>query len=147
MPNGTIDITIRPLVAADAAAAAHLITELSYPTTTEEMAERLSTILALPDFAAFIAECDGNPVGMIGLQITPSFETNGKVGRIQVLVVDQRKRSMRVGRKLIAHAEAYIVSRGGDRAVLTCANRRKDAHRFYDAIGYDRTGIRFTRKL
>lgn len=147
MPTGNIDITIRPLLVADAAAAAHLITELSYPTTPDEMAARLSAILPRQDFAAFIAEHDGQPVGMIGLQITPSFEIDANVGRILVLVVDQRKRSMRVGRKLIAHAEAYITSRGGERAVLTCANRRKDAHRFYDGIGYDRTGIRFSRKL
>jgi GNAT superfamily N-acetyltransferase len=45
------------------------------------------------------------------------------------------------------YMERWCKDRGADRIVLTSANRRLDSHKFYDAIGYERTGIRFSRWL
>ena len=123
------------------------MTELGYATKTSEMSERLQSILANPYFATLVA-VDGDEVfGMIGLFAHASYEHNDVSGRILALIVAERFRRRGIARDLIAEAERYFLGRKIRRVVVTTRLDRTNAHRFYEAAGYTRTGFRFGKEL
>ena len=52
-----------------------------------------------------------------------------------------------IGGLLIHHAEDWCRERGAERITLTSGSHRVDAHKFYAALGYDQTGVRFNKSL
>jgi N-acetylglutamate synthase-like GNAT family acetyltransferase len=46
---------------------AHLVTELGYPSSTEDMGRRFEGISADPSYATLVAEGEGKVLGMVGL--------------------------------------------------------------------------------
>ena len=52
-----------------------------------------------------------------------------------------------VGRELIRFAEDYLAQKKVGRIVLTSRFTREDAHKFYESLGYVRTGLRFMKEL
>lgn len=59
------EIRVRDYADGDVAALARLVTELGYPTSVEQMSQRMARIKR-NDFATFVAEAAGHVVGMIG---------------------------------------------------------------------------------
>ena len=140
-------MTLRPAVLADSQAVAALMTQLGYPAAPIEIERRLARLLAHPDYAAVVAETGGELAGLILLHLEQGLEYDSAYCRVMGLVIDERWRGRGLGRHLMDHAEQWCKDRGGDRVLLTSANRRDDAHKFYDAIGYERTGVRFAKWL
>lgn len=138
-------ITIRPFATGDATGVARLITELGYPSEAANMAARMSTIVARPDFATFVADAGGLVVGVLGAQVSPSYEHDAPAGRIVALVIGEGWRGSGVGRRLVAAAEAWMIGKGADRVAVTSHVRRADAHAFYLRLGYAQTGLRFAK--
>jgi ribosomal protein S18 acetylase RimI-like enzyme len=131
----------------DALSLAELMTQLGYRTTTREMSERLRAILCDSNFATFVAVTDDEICGMIGLSVSRSYEHNDRTGRIVALVVAEGMRKRGIGRDLIAAAENYFRGQQIMRVVLNTRFTREEAHRFYEALGYVRTGFRFAKQL
>ncbi|HYV66355.1 MAG TPA: GNAT family N-acetyltransferase, partial [Myxococcales bacterium] len=52
-----------------------------------------------------------------------------------------------VGRDLVAVAEAFARDCGCERLELTSAAHRREAHRFYEKLGYSPRPVRFTKDL
>ena len=52
----------------DIEALANLMTELGYPTSTQEMGRRFAEISADPSYGALVAEQEGKVLGMVGLR-------------------------------------------------------------------------------
>jgi len=103
-----------------------------------------------PASAAYVAEADGEVLGVIAVHTCPFFERAGSWGRIVALVVDEHARGKGVGGELVAAAEEFARSRGCLRMEVTSSDRRVDAHAFYQGRGYDlQTGksSRFLRDL
>lgn len=123
------------------------MTELGYLTSASEMKERLRAILADSQFATFVAVEDGEVCGMIGLFAHHSYEHNDFSGRVLALVVAERFRRCGIARDLISKAERYFLDRKIRRVVITARLSRSTAHRFYEAMGYTETGIRFGKEL
>lgn len=67
--------------------------------------------------------------------------------RITALVVDENARGRGVGQALISAAEEAALATGCVRIEATSARRRKDAHRFYDRLGYARDTLHFVKIL
>jgi len=145
--EGDIDLTIRHAQLGDAAVLAQLMCELGYETTTAEMSQRLKSILSDPRYSTTVAEIDGKLCGMIGTLTHISHEHNDLSGKIVALVVSKKQQRSGVGRALIAAAENDFARRNVTRVTLTTRFERDKAHRFYEALGYDRTGLRFAKKL
>jgi ribosomal protein S18 acetylase RimI-like enzyme len=142
-----VALTIRDASLSDAPALASLMYELGYETTTAEMRQRLKSILSDAGFRTFVAEIDGQVCGMIGTLAHASHEHNDFSGKIIALVVSKKQRRRGIGCALIAAAEKDFAERGVTRVSLTTRFTRKEAHQFYETLGYKRTGFRFGRNL
>ena len=140
-------MTFRSVQLSDAPAVAALMTQLGYPSTPQDSQRRLTRMLAHADYAGVVAESDDEVVALVLVHLEHGLEYDAIYGRIMGLVVDDRWRGRGLGKQLMQHVERWCKDRGADRIVLTSANRRLDSHKFYDAIGYERTGIRFARWL
>jgi ribosomal protein S18 acetylase RimI-like enzyme len=147
MPDLDANVRIRDVKLTDASALAALMCELGYETTREEMTARLKSILLDPRYSTFVAEIDNQVCGMIGTLTHASYEHTDPSGKIIALVVVQRLRRSGSGRALIAAAEKDFVNRNVTRVTLTTRFERDEAHRFYEALGYSRTGFRFAKNL
>jgi GNAT superfamily N-acetyltransferase len=142
---------IRRARATDAAAVNELLQQLGYPqegfATT---ASRIRTWDDDPSSAAYVADADGNVLGLVAVHVCPFFERAGSWGRIVALVVSEQARCQGVGGQLVAAAQSFAARRGCVRMEVTSAVRRQDAHEFYRRCGYiDQTGrsSRFLRDL
>jgi GNAT superfamily N-acetyltransferase len=111
------------------------------------MGNRLSQILAHPEYATFVAQAGADVVGLVGASLSFYYEQNGVNGRILVLVVDEEFRGRGVGAALLEAAEGWLSERGAATAILTSRHQRVDAHRFYQRQGYTNTGIRLVKPL
>jgi ribosomal protein S18 acetylase RimI-like enzyme len=131
----------------DAPTLAPLMCELGYETTNTEMRQRLKSILIDARFRTFVAEIDNTVCGMIGTLTHASHEHNDLSGKIIALVVSKKRRRTGIGRALIAAAEKDFAKRRVTRMSLTTRFTREEAHRFYEALGYSRTGFRFAKSL
>jgi ribosomal protein S18 acetylase RimI-like enzyme len=148
LPNERLfDLTIRAGEMNDAAAIAQLMCELGYETTTSEMQMRLERIATDERLRTFVAVCDGKVCGMIGTLTYPSIEHNDFSGRIVALVIKSTMRRRGIGRALITLAEKDFAQRGIRRVALNTQLARKDAHKFYESLGYERNGWRFVKQL
>ena len=124
---------IRPMNAADAALVADLTTQLGYPTSAEETAERLDALDG--PHAALVAEEDGRAVGWVHVALVTSLVSSVKAD-IGGLVVAEGHRSSGIGAELLAAAEAWAHERGATRMVVRSRIARERAHRFYEREGY-----------
>ena len=148
LPNERLcDLTIRPAVMSDAAALAQLMCELGYETTKSEMQMRIQRIATDERYRTFVAVGDGKVCGMIGILTYQSIEHNDLSGRIVALVILSTKRRRGIGRALIATAEKDFAERGIRRVALNTRLTREDAQKFYESLGYERNGFRFTKDL
>jgi GNAT superfamily N-acetyltransferase len=141
------DVFIREAKSTDAPELATLMCELGYQTTRAEMQTRLQSILKNPAYETFVAEMNGELCGMIGLHCYASYNHNDPSGRIVAMVVSTTARRRGVGRALIRAAEEYFAKRKISRVTLTTRFERESAHRFYEKLGYARTGFRFGKNL
>lgn len=138
----------RPATAADATAIARLLTQLGYPTTTDEARIRLDAIAdAAPMDRVIVAELDGRVVAVMTLHLVPELHRARPNGRVTALVVDEAVRGRGVGRKMMEEAERIFRADGAGILELTSNMRRADAHRFYEKLGYQRTSFRFAKEL
>jgi len=127
---------IRPMTGADAPFVADLTTQLGYPSTAEEAAERLASLAERPtEHAALVAEEDGNAVGWVHVALVPALAMD-LTADIGGLVVDDAHRSGGIGAELLAAAEAWAREHGAARMVVRSRIARERAHQFYERKGY-----------
>jgi GNAT superfamily N-acetyltransferase len=138
---------IRTAVLDDVPALAALATYLGYPATPEDMRERLERIAARDDYETYVAERDGRVVGFAGVMHGLSYVYDPPYARLLSLVVEPGERGRGTGAALVAAVERWARERGAKQVHLTTALHRDGAHRFYEGLGYERTGARYVRKL
>lgn len=139
--------TIRNAKFRDAPELASLMCELGYETTSDQMRARLKSILPDARYSTFVARIGKELCGMIGTLTHMSHEHNDLSGKIIALVVSKKQRRSGVGRTLLAAAEKDFTARNVTRVTLTTRFERDEAHQFYEALGYSRTGFRFAKSL
>jgi GNAT superfamily N-acetyltransferase len=133
---------------ADVPAITRLLTQLGYPASEGEMAERLARMQRLgPPDRVMVCEVDGAVAGVMTLHLTPELHRARPIGRVTALVVDERARSRGVGAAMMAEAERIFREDGAGLLEVTSNVRRTDAHRFYGKLGYQKTSFRFAKEL
>lgn len=140
-------VTVRPPTGADIDSIARLMEELGYPSTPEQVRVRLNRMVGDDRYSAYVAEVDGAVAGFLGLQTGWAYEHDEPFARIISLVVDARVRRRGVGAALVRFAERWARERGAYGLMLNTNVRREEAHRFYEALGFNRTGYRYALSL
>jgi ribosomal protein S18 acetylase RimI-like enzyme len=142
-----VTLKIRDAKLNDAPQLAVLMCELGYETRRTEMEARLKLVLSNAAYKTLVAIMDGSVCGMIGTFTYLSYEHNDPGGRILALVTSSTARRRGIGRALIEAAEEDFAQRGIRRVAVNTRLTRKDAHKFYESLGYQRTGWRFVKEL
>jgi ribosomal protein S18 acetylase RimI-like enzyme len=124
-----------------------LLSELGYPSSAEQAAQRIERIAADPSTLLIVAEADGELAGFVALHVQNLVERDEPGCEVAGLVVAERFRRQGIGELLMEAVENEARKRGGRYLVLNTAHRRADAHAFYEALGYEHTGRRYTKKL
>jgi ribosomal protein S18 acetylase RimI-like enzyme len=140
-------VTLRPVREADAEQIASLLTELGYPSTAEGAEDRLHRPLSSQASRCLVAQAENEVVGVMSLELIPYFPTGSTICRVTSLVVSSRHRGCGIGEKLMAAAATFARKHGCSGIEVTSAERRVDAHRFYERLGFARTGLRFFQTL
>jgi GNAT superfamily N-acetyltransferase len=140
-------IAIRDAIIEDAAVIAVLLGELGYPSQPDGVRARLARLLVGEGSRVFVAEREAKVLGVLGLHRMPVLTSLSDIAMIIALVVTERDRRSGVGRLLIARAEDEASAWQCGRIMVTSAERRADAHAFYQHLGYEYTGRRFAKVI
>lgn len=138
--------TIRDARPEDAEAIARLLGQLGYPVAADAIPARLDVLEAIGDRVA-VAVTDDRVVGLAHLHVAPLVEDDRPAARLSAIVVDVDCRGAGVGRALTEHMQAEARRRGCAQFFLTTAERRPEAHAFYERLGLEQTGRRYGTSL
>ncbi|WP_425093385.1 GNAT family N-acetyltransferase [Tropicimonas sp. S265A] len=134
-------ILVRPI--AQAAEAAPLLRILRDKLDTPTFEARLTAAVA--QGYKVVAAFDGHQmIGALGYRITSDL-CWGRTLYIDDLVVDPGARGKGTGRRLLE--EAHSLAKGCDTMRLCSGLSRHDAHRFYEANGFDRFSLQFVARM
>jgi GNAT superfamily N-acetyltransferase len=139
-------LTIRDAHGDDAVAIAELLRQLGYPATSGAVVSRLERLLIVGD-RVVVADVDGTVAGLAHLQVSPAIEYERPAAKLAALVVDESRRGEGIGRALVAAIEGEARLRGCELLYLTTSEQRDDAHAFYEHLGLEHTGRRYSRVL
>jgi GNAT superfamily N-acetyltransferase len=129
-------VTIRPPERRDHSRMADLAGQLGYASTGEGIATRLAEIENLPEYATFVAELpDGEIAGWIGVFVYRTVAADARA-EISGLIVDERVRSLGIGRRLLDQVEEWARQKGCSAVGLRSNVMREQAHNFYERCGY-----------
>ncbi|MGF7050713.1 GNAT superfamily N-acetyltransferase [Paenibacillus sp. DS2015] len=141
-------IQIRQYRSSDVKELASLMGDLGYPTSSDDMNRRMDKIDSIPCYKTFVAVINNKVVGMIGLNIIMSYESDDVVTHILALVTKTDFQGRGIGRDLMKFVEDWALSNGSHTLYLTSGikDERKRAHEFYKQLGFEITGYRFIKK-
>lgn len=125
---------------------AELLGQLGYPTEPAAVQARLERLVIVGD-RVVVAELAGEVVGLAHLHVSPTIEHERPAAKLGALVVSDAHRGQGIGRALVEAVESEARLRGAGVFFLTTAERRDDAHTFYESVGLDHTGRRYGRAL
>lgn len=137
---------VRTAKAGDAPALAELIKFLGHEIDEKTVRKNIATLTKAGE-APLVATLDKAVIGLCGLHRTVTVHRPAPVGRITVLVVAQSAQDKGIGRILVQEAERLLKNAGCRIVEVTSNDRRAAAHAFYRHLGYERTSIRFMKKL
>ncbi len=138
-----MEVAFRPARLEDAPAMAALSDQLGYPSSAEEMQERLRAILGQEEHAVFVAERNGRVVAWIHVFLLRLVEANPEA-EIGGLIVDEECRGQGIGRTLVRLAEDWARSLGCATIAVRSNVVRERTHRFYEGLGYGRVKAQYT---
>jgi len=143
------DPVIRDAVAADLPAIARLMRQLEeggagYPASEDGVSD--AQVRAFAEIGRdrrhrlLVIEDGGRVVGTTVLMIVPNLSGGGRPRAIvESVVVDADARGHGYGERLMAYCRAEAAAAGCFKLQLDSNNRRTDAHRFYERLGYSNT--------
>ncbi|RUM15519.1 GNAT family N-acetyltransferase [Rhizobium fabae] len=118
------------------------------PEAFPDYARAFAVIEASPDQTLYIAECGGEVVGTFQTMVTTSL--TGRGSSAMIIEAVQTRGDMRgqgIGAAMIEFAIAEAKGRGMRRVALTSNALRKDAHRFYERLGFKPSHLGFKMAL
>ncbi len=145
-PKAAPEPQIRDAKPSDAPRLVELIGELGQDIAEEAVRKNLSRLKKAGELP-LVATLDKRVVGLIGRHIMVTVHRPNPVGRIPVLVVAKEARGRGIGRMLVESVEQWCRDQGCELIEVTSNDRLAEAHAFYRHMGYERTSIRFAKKL
>jgi len=130
----------------DAPRLVELIQELGHTVTEKQVRKNLATLRKV-DETPIVATLDKRLLGLVGVHRMITVHRPAPVGRIPVLVVAKEAQGLGLGRMLVDAVEQWCRKKGCQLIEVTSNDRRAAAHAFYRHMGYERSSIRFFKKL
>ncbi|HEX6603282.1 MAG TPA: GNAT family N-acetyltransferase [Sphingomicrobium sp.] len=137
---------IRAARPADAARLVELIDELGHEIDEKHLRKNLAALKKTGE-TPLVATLGDAVVGMCGVGRRVVIHRPTPLGRITALVVTKDVQGEGIGRMLVAAAEEWMRKEGCQLVEVTSNDRRGAAHAFYRHLGYERSSIRFFKKL
>jgi GNAT superfamily N-acetyltransferase len=138
---------VRTAEQADAVAIAHLLDQLGYPSSAEQVAARLPCLMESGVIDVIVACIGEDVVGVATFHLIPVLHEDAPRGQLTALVVAESARRRGIGALLVRQVEERAAALGVLRLVVTTANRRTETHTFYERLGFEWTGRRYARLL
>jgi GNAT superfamily N-acetyltransferase len=136
-PAKQFEVEIRAARAEDLGREAELAGQLGYPSRAEEIARRLKGMEGSADHAVFVAQLpSGELAGWVAVFIYRCVETDARA-EVSGLVVDEQRRSLGIGQRLLKRAEEWARGKGCEAIGLRSNVIRGRAHAFYERQGYE----------
>ena len=145
-PKPNPKLEVRDAKPRDSAAIARLIRLLDHEVDEKGVKKRVSA-LARDRLAPLVATLGKEVVGLCGIHRMVTIHREKPVGRITILVVAEDARDQGIGRMLTDAAEVRLRKLGCGMVEVTSNDRLTRAHAFYRHLGYERTSMRFMKKL
>ena len=130
------EVTLRPAKLTDAAAFANLATQLGYPSSPQQVAERLASVLDDQKHLILAAVSGDRVVGWAHAYVCCLVESD-TFAELGGLVVDESYRGKGIGGKLLDKVENWAHQKGCAAVSVRSNIIRLQAHKFYTARGYD----------
>jgi len=137
---------LRDAKPADAPRLVELIGELGHQIDEKHVRKNLTALKKI-DETPLVATLGSELVGLCGVHRTITIHRDAPLGRITILIVTEEAQGHGIGRMLVDAAEEWMRARGCKLVEVTSNDRRTSAHAFYRHLGYERTSIRFFKKL
>jgi GNAT superfamily N-acetyltransferase len=137
---------IREAKTSDAARIVELIGQLEHDIDEKSVSRNLRKLKKAGELP-LVATLEKKLVGLIGRHLMVTVHRPAPVGRIPVLVVAEEARGQNIGRMLVEAVEQWCRDEGCQLIEVTSNDRRAAAHAFYRHMGYERSSIRFFKKL
>ncbi|WEG14548.1 GNAT family N-acetyltransferase [Pullulanibacillus sp. KACC 23026] len=130
-------MTIRKASLSDLSEITRLCLPLGYPVSEKEISSRVDQILNDNDHAVFVFETNEGLETLSGwIHIFGKHLIELEYAEIGGLVVDIEKRRQRIGERLMRRCEEWAKEKGYEEIRLRSGGQRKEAHAFYEKIGY-----------
>nr|WP_210491262.1 GNAT family N-acetyltransferase [Microvirga antarctica] len=101
-----------------------------------------------PDNRLFVAVEEGVVVGTFQITFIPNLTGRGALrAKVESVKVKASRRSTGIGARMMDFAATEARARGASLLELSSNKARKDAHRFYERIGYVRSHEGFKKAL
>jgi GNAT superfamily N-acetyltransferase len=120
----------------DSARIAELSTQLGYPSTGQEIVQRMKRMRPAALHAVFVAESEKLVTGWLHVSVTPLLEVPLRA-EVNGLVVDETQRSAGTGANLLEAAELWAAKKGCKSMSVRSNVIRERAHEFYLRNGYE----------
>jgi GNAT superfamily N-acetyltransferase len=136
-------MNVREATLSDAAALAALSTQLGYPSTADQTAERLRVLQVRPTDAVLVAEeaagAEGDNAVTGWLHVSAVlFLESPPFAEVAGLVVDEAHRGKGTGKLLLEAAARWAQEHGYSKLRVRSNLVREAAHRFYEREGFRR---------
>jgi len=117
------------------------------PATTEKQVRKNLAALKKSGETPLVATLDKKLLGMCGISRRVVIHRAAPLGRITALIVSKEAQGEGMGRMLVGAAEEWMRKKGCKLVEVTSNDSRAAAHAFYRHMGYERSSIRFFKKL
>ena len=131
---------------ADAPTLVKLMRLLDHDVDEKGVRKRI-TQLTRDKIPPLVATLDKQVIGLCGIHRMVTVHRDKPVGRVTIIVVDEDHRREGIGKLLHDAAEDRLGKLGCGLIEATSNDRLTAAHGFYRHVGYERTSIRFAKKL
>lgn len=126
---------IRKALISDSVALNDLSEQLGYPTTVEEVEDRVKYLLNKKEHQIFVAEYKDKIIGFISFERYDILYYPSGLN-ITGLVVDKNYRNKGIGKLLLKIAEKYAIENSLIFLRANSGSQRLDAHQFYRKNGF-----------
>ncbi|KLK91454.1 acetyltransferase [Microvirga vignae] len=118
------------------------------PETRPAYEAAFAAIAKSPENMLFVAVDGDEVVGTFQLTFIPNLTGRGALRvKVESVKVKAARRSGGIGARMMAHVESVARARGAAMLELTSNKTRKDAHRFYERLGFSRSHEGFKKRL